>query len=235
MGKYSIKEILSFTQQSSKFNSRFFYMQRDVLKGIQIKKIKKLDLFNLNQQPEIYYDIRSASYPQYKPYINVKGKYSRRQRKIKHFYDIYFQIDETKSLNTKNWKWRVGSEKEPRDAPQAMLKSVKNSTLKKWKKQAERKFKTKKEQNEWVRKLREDQKKKGKYLTAGDWMSQVLGINGDFLYRLEYVVNRAGHLYGRCRAKSFTKITNPQGIIFFDKHSLNFIQVLLKKGILKAY
>lgn len=59
------------------------------------------------------------------------------------------------------------------------------------------------------------------------------GINPDFLFRLEYLYSQHGILYGRNRAKYPPNQTNPNKIVFADKHLLRVIKELMNRGILK--
>ena len=59
------------------------------------------------------------------------------------------------------------------------------------------------------------------------------GINGDFFFRLSYVFQQAGILFGRNWAEKPPRKTNPKMILFLDKHMINTIRVLVNRGILK--
>lgn len=236
MADFSIAQLMRLTKQSSRFSNRYFFQLRDTLRQIKIQRVRSTNIYDLKDS-ESFMKIISYSYPQYKPYTNVKGRYSSKQRKIKHQYSVILQIDDSMNINSRNWKIRVGSEKNPRPAPQNMIKSIKRSTSKKLQKQAERKFTKVKDQKDWIKKRKEEIRKKGKYLTESDWQSQILGINHDFLYRLEYIANKHGFLYSHCRATRppVDKRTNPKQEPFLDKHSLNTIQALLKSGVLRYF
>ena len=212
-GIFSIKDVMQMTYQS-KFKNRYDNKERDVLKSITINTVKKFNVDRLDSV-EVKYLATTSSYPQYKPYINVKGKHSKTQRKIKHSYDIIFETTELSLTNTK-WKLRVGSQKIPRKAPQSEINSIYRENLKLWSKQ----------------RIKQHRASKKKYLNSGDWMAQVLGVNGDFLYRQEFVFAFNNHLFGRNRATYPPDITNPMKIMFFGKHELRFFEVLMQKGIL---
>lgn len=59
------------------------------------------------------------------------------------------------------------------------------------------------------------------------------GLNGDFFFRCEWLYHEAGILFGRCWAVSPPVKTNPHGIIFFPKHALAAIEMLMNAGWLK--
>ena len=68
---FTIQQILVYTYKSPKFNSRFDYRDRDVLKTIKIQTVKKYNKDRLNM-PEKKYVIISNSYPQYGEFQNEK-------------------------------------------------------------------------------------------------------------------------------------------------------------------
>jgi hypothetical protein len=122
------------------------------------------------------------------------------------------------SLQTKNWKARLGSGKRWNPAPpQSQIHSIYRENLSHW--SAERK--------------RQHRAKQGLYLDIGDWNSRVNGLNGDWIFRCSYVYHKFGHHYGR---NYFGFIpahqTNPDNILFLPKHLLRVVEVLMNKGIL---
>ena len=90
-GMFTINEVLNFTYQYYRFRNRFDYRDRDVVKRIIIKKVKRFQPDRVGE-PLILYIIESRSWPQYRPYFNPKTgrKY---QRKVKHEYDITLELD----------------------------------------------------------------------------------------------------------------------------------------------
>jgi len=226
-----------FTRQS-KFSSRFTYKDRDVLKGISIQRIRtfNVDNENLDDTSEtVQYRVITSSYPQYKPYIDLKGSRSKKQRKVKHQYQCTFEINASMSITSRDWTMRCGSEKNlyTGKAPQSQVKQIYRRTLKGWQKEASRRFTTKREQNAFIKKKKEKHQKRAPYLNQGDWIAGRLGINLDFLYRQSYARKIAGHIYGRDIAMRPSKL-NPRNTVFFTKHEIRLIEVLLKAGILKG-
>jgi hypothetical protein len=232
LGNFTIKEVLYLTNSSS-FRSRLRTSGRDVNKTIRVQEVKTLSHGALNK-PSIKYVITTKSWPQYPPYTKIKGKKSLKQRKVYHEYENVLELDRL-SVNTKNWKARTGSEKLLKKPNQNLIKQIYNETSKRLQKKASKKFKSKKEQASYIKKEKEKIRKRGKYLSVGDYQSRYLGINQDFLYRQEYVYWMNGHLYNRNRTKYAPKekSTNHKHIMFFNKHQIALIRVLLNRGILK--
>jgi hypothetical protein len=234
MGKYTIKQVLYDTLQSD-FKNRLTNSGRDVLKRISIEEVTTINRGAFDKKFGTgvkKYRVKTYSYPQYKPYTNYKGKRSLRQRTIKHQYDIVLEMDKL-TVNTTNWVMRVGSEKLPKKPNQTMIKQIYNETRELWYKSELKKAKNiEKDAKKRLKARIEKHKKRAKYVSVGDWQSKELGINQDFLYRSEWLYSKGGHLFGRNRTKSPPKITNPKNILFFDKHSIRFIQYLLNSGIL---
>lgn len=59
------------------------------------------------------------------------------------------------------------------------------------------------------------------------------GLNGDFFFRLSYLYSESGILFGRNFANGFPKKTNPNGILFLDKHMFNTLRILVNRGIIQ--
>lgn len=59
------------------------------------------------------------------------------------------------------------------------------------------------------------------------------GINGDHFFRLSYIRQQAGILFGRNFAEWPPRKTNPKMIQFLTKHELNAIKTLINKGIIQ--
>jgi hypothetical protein len=243
-GTFSLQQILEDTYHT-KFKTRFEYAERDVLKTIV--QIKETTLHpDQKQAPTVTYIFRSFSYPQYSPY-NKFTKFSK-QRKYKHQYDQILSIaadeDGSFSVNSINWKYRLGSQKKWNNKPpQSKIKSIYRETYDKWKLEYEKEcenIKLKKVDKKEIEKLLNkakikfkqkiiDHKKKAPYLDPGDFNSRVNGLNGDFVYKCQSTYQHFGHLFGRN--------TFPEGEIhdhmFTPKHLIRLLNTLLKLGILK--
>lgn len=220
-GTFTIKEVMQLTYQYAR--SRFKYKRRDVVKRIVIKQIKTFTPDRRNQ-PTVSYIIQSSSYPQYKPYTDGSGR--RRQRKVKHEYEVVLQMDRL-SLNTKTWKGRLGSQGAWEKRPaQRHVKTIYRETREEWKKRY-----GPKQLKEEIKKHKE----RANYLDVGDYNARVKGINGDFLFRCAFPWNHHGHLFGRqIGAYNVPTVkTNPKYVMFFPKHIINVVEVLMTKGILK--
>lgn len=233
MGTYTINQVLQNTFQHKK--NRFDYRDRDVLKRITMRKVTTLNP-DRPGRPSVRYEATTYSYPQYAPYYtgtDKRGRTIKYQRSVKHEYDITFTIDRL-SLNTRNWKMVVGSVAKWRTSfPQSQLKVVSRKTRAQWKKKLARKYKGKELQEKYREKI-ERHKKKAPYLDIGDANSQIYGINADFIFTCSYVWNENGHHYGRNYYGWVPPVQkNPKKIMFFPKHALRFIEILMNKGILK--
>jgi hypothetical protein len=219
INSYSIKELMQLTYESSEFNNRYDYALRDCLKSIVIEQRTSLKVDRLNQV-SIKFRIKSFSYPQYHPYlVNNKDKRGRTikwQRSVKHQYNIVLELNRL-SINTKVFKMRVGSQAYPAKAPQNLIQSIYRENLKVWSKE----------------KIKRHREIKKPYLNSGDWESSVLGINQDWLYRSEWIFSKLNLLYGVCRPQTAPVETHSSMLPFLNKHILNLLQVLMRKGILK--
>lgn len=215
--KYSLRDLMLLTYESSEFSNRYKYAERDCIKSIVIEQRIKLKTDRLNQV-ETKFRIKSFSYPQYGNYLKLVNKKRgyKTQRTVRHQYDVIIELDRL-SINTKVFKLRVGSQKYPQKAPQHLIDSIYRENLKKWSKD----------------KIFQHRKIKHSYVNSGDWESSVLGINQDWLYRSEFVMSKLNLLYGVCRAQTAPVETNSSMLPFLNKHILNVLQVLLKRGILK--
>ncbi len=218
--KHTIKQILLVTQQYAP--NRYIYRKRDVVKKILIKEVREIDRHDLEGEPRkrTKYVIESKSFPQYYPYFTQKdsrGRSRRYQRTTSHHYDINLEMDRL-SINTYYWSGRLGSGKIWNTSPpQSQIKAIYPANKKRWSTQ---------------RKIAH--KKKAKYLDIGDWNSKVQGINADFIFRQSFARYISGHLWGRnYYGNQPASIKNPQSIVFFTKHEINLIEMLLQKGILK--
>jgi len=230
MGDYTIKEVLQITDKY--YPNRFTYKERDVVKRIVIKEVKEVQRHDIPGGPRVYtkYVIESKSWPQYYPYFtrtDSRGRRRRYQRSVAHYYDVIFETDRL-SLNTKKWVGRVGSGKKwNARPPQSQIKSLYPETREKFRRRARG------NQQEYKR-LVERHKRSAPYLDVGDYNSRVNGIMGDFCFRQAWAYYTHGHLFGRQYYGNVpSSITNPNAIVFFDKHQLNVIDQLMRRGILK--
>lgn len=237
MGDYTIKQVLQITNKF--YANRFTYKERDVVKRITIKEVKQVERHDIPGQPRVYtkYVIESKSYPQYPPYYtrtDSRGRRRRYQRTISHEYDVIFEMDRL-SLNTKEWVSRVGSGKKWRtNPPQSQIKSLYPRTRNNFKRKAQRRGSTKKEQKQIYNKLVERHKRSAQYLDIGDYNSREHGLNGDFIFRCDYAYYKHDHRFGRnYYGNVAASIRNPNAIVFFPKHALNVLEQLINNGVLK--
>jgi len=228
-GTYTIEQVLNFTAQS-KFKGRFEYAKRDRVKMIKIKKVHVYSS-DRTTAPDIRFEVISSSTPQYRPYSpsrDKRGRYRKTQNSIKHEYDTTIVFGrEGVRLDTTQWKMAVGSMRRvPKNIPQNKVAQIHSDTrrkLEKWYGKGTTKYK------EAIKKI----KKSAKYISDGDFLAQVYGLNLDFIYRFAYVYWSHGHLYGRNYYGNVpAKKTNPQNIMAFPKHAIVIIKELMKQGIL---
>lgn len=212
-GTYTIREVLQITKQF--VPNRFRHRKRDVIKRITVQKVIQLSP-DRPKEPSVRYEIRSFSYPQYKPYIYIKGKQARKQRSIRHQYDTILTLDRL-SIDTKSWKIRTGTTKNwESKPPQKYVKQIYRETRKLWnKKQIQR------------------HKKKAPYLDVGDYNSREKGLNGDWIFRQAFAFWKAGHFYGNPRQGKRPSSLNKKHVVWFDKHQIHIIESLMINGILK--
>lgn len=59
------------------------------------------------------------------------------------------------------------------------------------------------------------------------------GLNGDFFFRCSALYAQAGILFGRNFANGMPRKTNPNNVLFLDKHMLNVVKLLVDKGIIQ--
>lgn len=230
-GTYSLKQILHFTQQGSLPNpgsgrpialsNRFEYRKRDVVKRIIVKEVREVNRHDIPGEPRvrIKYMIQSKSWPQYYPYYTKKdsrGRERRYQRTTSHSYDLTLELP-CLSINTVLWKGRVGSGKKwNTKPPQQHIKTIYPNNKRRW-----------------TSNRIASHKRKAKYLDAGDYNSQALGLNGDFIFRCSFAWWMHGHLFGRNYYGNIpASITNPKNVVFAPKHFLNMVDFLLQKGLL---
>jgi len=211
-------------------------MERDVLKTkvkIERRVVYKRNKENSTMTPTERLYIRTESFPNYPPYINVKSRNAKKQRKIRHQYDIICCIGKDENGEYNYWTspivWRIGSQKKyPKVVPQSKVKTIFKST----RERLEKKY-TKlpqKQKAEMIKKEIEKIKKRATYLDVGDYCSRELGIMLDAYFRDFYVMKKFSCLYG----KLHWDVPNDEiQFPFFDKHMLNLISYLMKMGILK--
>lgn len=228
MGSYTLRQLILYTKK--KYQTRFEYLKRDVLKTIEVKQVLELKFGSLESKTYKYV-VKTYSYPQYQPYLGKKN----RQKKIKHEYDQYLEMTNL-NLDSTDWKYRIGTEKKvPTNLPWTKIKSIPREVMKKWKSELEDK-KSEASEDEKIKldkKFKtkiENHRKKAKFLSDGDYIARVLGINLDFYYRSMTAFKASGHLFGR---DFYNKIDPRHKIPFCNKHMLRLLDVLIRKGVLK--
>lgn len=231
----TLNQVWLYTYRNKK--TRIDNMVRDILPS-KIKILNKL-VYAKNKEgktstPDERLEIISYSAPQYGEYLRVKGKKAKRQMKVKHHYSIVLALQKDEngrfSMNSK-FKWRVGSNQKWDSHPsQNKIKAVYNTTKEKLKKKFTDK-KTNKLDGARYSKEIDLIKKKGKYLSIGDYNSQEKGINGDFYWRLQPLCYAYNCLFGPLIQSQFDENDNDD-FVFFDKHTLAVIIYLMKKNII---
>jgi len=226
----TIRDIMLYTDRY--FKTRFEYSLRDVLKS-KIKIINKKTY--IKDRPGTFeekLEIVSWSAPQYSPYNrHTKG----RQMKYKHTYDVVIQLardDNGEYSYDSKIRWRVGSFKQvPKYIPQKEVKTIQKETRAKLKKKYENKKITETQKKIEIKKELDLIRKNGKYLCAGDYIAQVLGINLDNYNRNFYIQMQFGCLYGPL---SGAKASDENDLMpFFCKHMLAVLLFLMSKKIIK--
>lgn len=230
-GSFTVQQALENTRKY--FKTRMKNAKRDKVKVVKVKQVKyfKKDRKNM---PLVKYIIETRSIPQYKPYFTGKdsrGRKRKSQRKVKHNYDLTFEIDQM-TIYSPNWRLAVGSMRIWKKAPQNKVKTVRRKTMEQWKKQSLKMGKTKEEQRKWLDKKIKRHRSSAKYLDDGDYNSQVRGINGDFIFRFAFPYFIKGHLFGRNYYGNKKSSLNPKNIIAFPKHAIVLIKFLLQRNIL---
>lgn len=231
---YSLQQVLEFTRKY--FPTRFDYRRRDVLRKVVVKERKEINLKDPSR-PQHRIQVETYSYPQYGNYLRMTGDGRPRQyqRTVRHQYDSVLTFQEP-TMQTKVWKYRLGSQKKWNPNPsEKQLKTISRDLRQKYKRKAERKAgpgATKKDINKEYKKIVERHKRGAKYLDVGDWNSQVLGINADFIFRDAWALRVHEHLYGQMSERRPSSL-NPKNIPFFPKHGIALIEYLLQKGILR--
>lgn len=231
----TISQVYQYTYKNRHTYSRFFNEERDVLKTkIKIEKrtVYKKNKENKWMTPEERLYVRSESFPQYGKYLSVKTKGAKKQRKIRHQYDIILLIQNTPNgydfWNSKIC-WHVGSfKKYPKYIPQNKVAQIHGDT----RARLEKKYGKlpQKKKNEMIRRDIESIRKRSKYISDGDYVSRELGINGDYYFRVAPLQLNFACGYGKVW---YTE--KPRDILFpfFDKHMLGCIHALMRIGIIK--
>jgi len=228
MGNFTIKQVMLLTRRH--FPTRFNYRERDVLRRVVIKERYDINV-NHPERPQKYFKIETFSYPQYGAY--VRGSRGRNQRRIRHQYESILTLKEL-TLNNKIWKYRLGSYKKwVKKPPQKHIQSLYPETRRRFREKAQRRARTQQEAQAEYRRLVQRHKRSAKYLDVGDYNAQMLGINGDFIFRDAWALRYHGHLYGQMHPLRSAPERNPSNIPFFPKHGLALIEHLMKRGILK--
>lgn len=231
-----IADVYRYTYSNPHTYNRFKYEKRDVLKTkIYLEKriVYKKNKEGQFSAPTERLMVKSYSYPQYEPYLSVKSKNAKKQRIIRHEYDVIMCIQPYGEENEYSyWHskiiWRVGSFKKWKNPPQSQIKSIYRDTRKKLENKYKKLPTSKKE--EMIKHDISSYKKRAKYLDAGDWNSRVNGICGDDYFRSFPLQMKYDALYGRCY---FLDCPKDISFCFFSKHALAVIHFLLKHGILK--
>jgi hypothetical protein len=229
----TIRDIWLYTYKRKE--TRFYNMDRDILPSrilVTNKLVYKKNKEGKYSTPDEKLSIVSYSAPQYGEYL--RGKRGVRQMKVKHNYDVTFSLQKDPlgeySLDSKIL-FRVGSyRKWNPDPPQSKIKTIKTKTRIALKKKFTNKS-GKLDRDKYSKAL-ELIRKRGKYLSTGDYNSQALGLNGDFYFRQMPLLYAQGCLFGPLTQREFNK-DEKDTYPFFGKHELGVIMVLLKKGVLK--
>lgn len=234
MGSYTIQQVLNLTHKY--FATRFDYKMRDVLRRVVIKKRKEINVKDPSR-PQYYFQIETFSYPQYGEYLSMTGSGRTRQyqRTIRHEYESVLTLQEL-SMQTKVWKYRIGSQKKwVSNPPAKQIKQVSRKLQNQYRQKATRiagRNGTASDVNREYKKLIARHKRNAKYLSVGDWNAQVNGTYADFIFRDAWALKVHGHLYGQMHPMRAAPSTNPQNIPFFPKHGIALIEYLLHRGVL---
>jgi len=231
----SFKQIWDYTYLYKK--TRFTNMDRDILPS-KIKVTNRL-VYKKNKEgkfstPDEKLEIVSWSAPQYGEYLRQKSKKASRQLTIKHTYNLVLVLQKDilgeYSFESKVM-WRVGSNKKwDSTPPQSKIKTIYHSTREKLKKKHTNKKTGKLDKVEYNKAI-ELIKKKGKYISVGDYNSQERGIMADFYFRIQPLCHAYSCLYGPVTQDKFH--ADAGSYPFFDKHTLGVILYLIKRGIIK--
>lgn len=186
------------------YYSRFDYMKRDVVKSAI--KVTQISVYDGKNPGEARtrFLIKSSSYPQYRPYFTGFDKRGRKIRYQRTYKHTYDIILQLDKLSL-NCPFKM------RIGSARMYNFNPPKNL-----------------------IRSKKNPKGKYLSVGDYNIEVLGINPDFFFRLDFIYWTEKILYGRHFAKWMPKReTNKYGLPFLTKHCIWVIKVLMERGILK--
>lgn len=231
--KVTLRQMYNYTVRSINFKNRFSNRDRDVLKRVTLKNVKKFDK-ETRKIASTYYKIEyvTYSYPQYPPYTSAKNKV---QRKYKH---VYQGVLELKDLDIDSLaRYRTGRDAKPQKAPKSQLKSVSLKDRERMKKKINTKYKdlTQAQRNKKYSEELNAKRKKGKYLNEGDFngrkSSTGSNVNLDFYYRISGILKKYGALYGKY---FYVKIPKKVKFPFLDKHMLRLLKFLYEGGIIES-
>ena len=180
-----IADVYRYTYLNPHTYNRFEYAKRDIVKT-RIHLERRIT-YRKNKEgrysvPSERLLIKSYSYPQYRPYLSIKTKKAKKQRTIRHEYDVIMCIQPYGDKNEYSYQyskiiWRVGSFKKWQKPPQSKIKSVYKETREK----LEKKYNKLplKEKKKAIKEQIDKIKRRGEYLDVGDFCSRSLGICGD--------------------------------------------------------
>lgn len=232
-GSYSLHEAIEMTYRFKP--SRFDNWERDVIKKIQIRKVRSYSP-DRTTAPTQKWEVVTYSYPQYGEYLTKTGKNKKarnnrkKQRTVRHQYETVIQFgDEGMTLQTKKWRMRVGSGRKwaGRKPAQNQIHQIYTETVEHWRSLFDG-------DEEKVReRKRKHRRKKYPYLSVGDYLSKRYGIMLDFSVRLAYVYKKHNHLYGYCYGSDKAPVeSNPHQYFFLTKHTIYILDALGRKGYL---
>lgn len=235
----TIADVYRYTYLNPHTYNRFEYAKRDIVKT-RIHLERRIT-YRKNKEgrysvPSERLLIKSYSYPQYRPYLSIKTKKAKKQRTIRHEYDVIMCIQPYGEENEYLYQyskiiWRVGSFKKWQKPPQSKIKSVYKETREKLEKKYDKL--PQKEKKRAIKEQIDKIKSRGEYLDVGDFCSRSLGICGDDYWRS--FPNQVKHdaLYGRAYNLDCSKGIKGINYCYFSKHAIALVNFLLRKGIIK--
>lgn len=231
----TIAQIYQYTYSNKHTYSRFLNCDRDILKTSI--KIENRFVYQKNdkswKKAEEKLQITATSAPNYYPYNKVKSKHAKKQRKIKHQYDVVILISKTEDGSYDFWSsriiWRTGSLKSPpKHIAQKYVKQIHKETREKLERKYRKYPPTKRK--ELIQSEISKIKRNAPFLTDGDYIAQEFGIFLDGLYRDQFIQKKFDCLWGKPQwYEPCQWIEYP----FFDKIMIGCINFLLRKGIIK--
>ena len=230
-----ICDVYNYTYSNKNTYSRFLNEERDILKtSIKIENRFAYEKDGGSwKKAEEKLQITATSAPNYYPYIKVKSKNAKKQRKIKHQYDVTILISKDENGKYNFWSsriiWRTGSLKGvPRYIPQNKVQQIHRDTIRKLERKYSKYPSSKKK--ELIQYEIERIKRRSPYLCDGDYIAQEFGVFLDGLYRDQFIQKKFDCLWGKCQwNESYKGIEYP----FFDKIMIGVLNFLLRKGIIK--